>query len=373
MPRQKDFTWLDIFRSIWHFLEKDKAKYVFFNIILFLVFFYELVPALILGKIVDFFTIWRQGDSLKIFYIYCIFLGAAYSLSSLIRLKSKETLTKIGISAKTRAKTIGFERLMGFSLPWHSKENSGSKVQRIFTGSDAISGWIRLLNDDIYYIATSFIGILSIFLFLNPVFLIFLLIYTFLFFAIQYAFNKKLKIINDDLNSSKEKASGAYFEGTTNVLAIKALGVEKDIHARVETNEEIIKKIEFIRSNVGINKWCSFHTLSGFAYTLFILLTGYQFIGGKISLGLILVYFTYFSKIKEAAQKTTQISNDAVELKSNFARMMPIFKEAENIEWGDKKFPKNWRKIKIKNGGFSYPSGQKGIEKWILLSRKTKK
>lgn len=371
--KNNNFTWLDVFRSIWHFLGDDKLKYIFSNIVLFIVSFYELVPILIVGKIIDFFAAYHQGNPLKLFYFYCIFLGVSHSLVALIRLKSKEILEKIGIAAKTRAKILGFEKLMGFSLPWHSNENSGSKVQRILTGSNAILDWEKFSNNDLYYIATSFIGILGIFLFLNPLFLLFLLTYTFLFFYIQARFNRRLKKLNDDLNASREKASGTYFEGTTNILAIKALGAEKNIHSKIKFNEEKTKEIEFLRSNVSINKWCSFHALTGIAYIFFMLLIGRQFLLEKVSLGMILVYFSYFTKIREASQRTTQVSNDAVELKSNLARMMPLFRETEQITWGEKKFPAHWQEIKIKHGDFSYMTGQMGLKNIDLIIKRNEK
>ena len=37
-------SWPDVVRAIWHFLGKNKKKYVFLNSVLFLVLFYDLVP-----------------------------------------------------------------------------------------------------------------------------------------------------------------------------------------------------------------------------------------------------------------------------------------------------------------------------------------
>ena len=64
-PEAEDsaFSWRDVPRAIWAFLDKNKSWFVFANVILFTVFFYELVPPFIMGKVVDFFTGYRAGDS----------------------------------------------------------------------------------------------------------------------------------------------------------------------------------------------------------------------------------------------------------------------------------------------------------------------
>ena len=70
----KKFSILDIPKSIWYFLEEDKFKFVFFITVLAVVFLYDLVPAFVIGKIVDFFTSYKIGQPLSTFYFYIIFL-----------------------------------------------------------------------------------------------------------------------------------------------------------------------------------------------------------------------------------------------------------------------------------------------------------
>jgi len=363
---QTRFTYFDIFRSIWHFLDDNKKRYVFFNTVLFTILFYDLVPPLIIGKIIDFFISYNKGDSLSIFYFYIIFLGVAHIIAAFIRLGSKKRLRKIGIGAKARARILGFERLMGFSLPWHTNENSGNKVQRIFTGSQAIEGWVRLSNDELYHTVTSFVGVIVVFLFLSPIFALFSIIYTAIFLYIQISFDKKIKKLNDSLNRSLEISSGTYFEGTANILSVKAMGTAKDIHSRVRVNEETVKHLGFESTDMGVNKWYAFQTLTGIATSLFLLIIGYQVIGTKITIGMILVYYTYFKNLKNATRRASNASTRVVEIKSAMERMMPIFREDMGMEYGDKKFPIKWDNITITNSGFAYPSGQQGLKNFNL-------
>src|SRR3989338_279365 len=160
-----DFSWLDVGRSIWYFLEDDKKKTVLFFFILLLIFFYDLVPPFIVGKIVDFFSTYAPGQSLSPFYFYSIFVGGTWIIASLIRLKSKNVLSIIGLNLRARARILGFARLTEFSLEWHGRENTGSKLQRIFTGADAINKWMAILRKELLKFFANISGVLIFFLF----------------------------------------------------------------------------------------------------------------------------------------------------------------------------------------------------------------
>src|SRR3989304_8125190 len=85
------FSWWDLAKSVVYLLGDKKKKYLTLLTFLFIVQFYSVIPPFILGKIVDFFTNFKSGDSLKTFYFYAIFLGGSFSLISFIRLNLKKT------------------------------------------------------------------------------------------------------------------------------------------------------------------------------------------------------------------------------------------------------------------------------------------
>lgn len=357
------FSWFDVPKSIWYFLETDKTSWTFFNILLFVIFFYDLVPPFIVGKIIDFFVKYHSGDSLRTFYVYAIFLGVAHTVTSLIRLGSKGKLSKIGISTRTRARISGFESLINLPLHWHAQENTGNKIERVFTGSQALREWSYFTTNTIFPIAVSFIGVLTAFIFLSPIFFFFLVAYTILLLTIEGYFNRKISTLNDAYNRAKQAASGTYMESTGNLLSIKAMGSEKNLNLRVQKSEESAKKIQHTISDTGTRKWYAFQTLNGVSLTLFFLLLGHQLIGGLITVGSILVYYTYFDKLRKAASDTNDATINAIGLKSDLANMMPIFLEETSVKTGKEKFPRRWDKIEIINASFAYPSGQKALDK----------
>lgn len=370
---QKKYSWFDVPRSIWYFLGRDKFSWVSFNILLFTIFFYNLVPPFILGKIVDFFTKYHAGDSLNTFYYYTFFVGLSSIVVSIIRLTSKNKLKRIAISAKTTARVDGFEKLMDFSLQWHSNENTGNKIQRIFNGSQSIPQWTQFVNQDLFLIITSFIGVLTVFAFLSPIFLVFLVTYSIIYFLIEYIFNKKLYKLSEELNILREKSSGRYIEGSGNILAIKALGAEKGIYSKIKVSEEDSKKIEILKLNTGTQKWYWFQTLNGLSLIVFLFIVASQFISGAITVGYILVFYTYYNNLRDATNRITEVSGNIIQLKSDLLRMMPIFLEKPNIKTGLENFPTNWKSINIVNADFNYQARHVGLNNLNLIINKNEK
>ena len=349
-------------KSIWYFLAEDKKKWIFFNSILFSVFFYNLVPPFIVGKIVDFFTSYDKSQSLNIFYYYVFFLGISYAVVSLIRLGSKNVLTKIGIHTRSRARVLGFEKLINLPLHWHAHENTGNKIQRIFTGSDALRNWSHITNNTIFPVVVTFISVIGVFLFLSPRFSFFLFVYLAAFFFVQSRFNKKITYFSDQINLLNQAASGIFTEGSSNLLSIKALGAEKGMNLKVGEAEEALKQLALQRANTGTRKWYLYQILNGLAHIIFFLLVGSQILKGAMTIGQILVFYMYFSRLTNSASDTDGMVDRMIDLRSDLANMMPIFWEKSEIKTGNLKFFKNWNKIEIINGNFKYPSGQEALK-----------
>ncbi len=352
----KPFSWFDVPRSIWYFLSENRSRYLFFTILLFVILFYDLVPAFIAGKIVDFFTSYHAGESLTVFYQYVLFLGVSYTAVSLVRLTAKNRLIQIAIITKTRARILGFERLVNHPLSWHAQENTGNKIQRVFDGANALSGWASIINQTLFPIITSFVGVILIFIFLSPIFALFAIIYFVTFLFIQTSFNKRLAELSNKGNTLSQTASGVYFESSNNMLSIKALGSEKNVSSHVQTHEENSKLIQIKRSILGTRKWYAFQIFNGAAFIVFFLLIGHSVIGGMVTVGSILIFYTYFGKLRDAANDSNSTINDMIQYKSDLSNMMPIFKE-EVVKTGNQKFPESWNSIIIKDGSFAYPNG----------------
>jgi ABC-type multidrug transport system fused ATPase/permease subunit len=358
LKSEEQFSWFDMVKAMWYFLREDRKKYVIFSILVIIIYTYTLVPIFIVGLIVDFFTTYKQGDSLTTFYIYTAVLSISYFTVSTIRIFLKRAMDFLGTDTVYRAKVEGFEKLMDFSVKWHQNENTGNKVQRIQTGVKALKDFMREIYSAIFTSGIAMIGVLIIFLFLDFKFTLFLILYIVLFFAIEIFFYQKIQSANDLYNKYNEKSSGTYFESANNVLTIKTLGAKDTVKSNVNNSEELARQHTKMVSVYGFRKWQFFQLLSGIAIGVFILLLGNEVVNGNVKVGLILVYFTYFFKLRDASQDATELVAKLIEYKSGIARMMPIFWTEENVDDGKDPFPEDWKKIVIQKANFRYKTNE---------------
>jgi ABC-type multidrug transport system fused ATPase/permease subunit len=366
-------SWREIPKHIWYFLEEDRGKFIFSFIVLLIIFFYDLVPVFIVGKIVDFFTNYSPGQSLNIFYFYVAFITVTYVIAALIRLKSKNMMSIVGYKARTRARIWGFERLTEFSLEWHNKENTGNKLQRIFTGADGVMNWLVMLRRELLKIIASIVGILLFFVFTDYKFMIIILVFSVLFLGIEFFFSKKVFTLSNEFNKLNQSAGGTYTEGASNMLSIKALGGESTIVKHVAGKETRSLDISIKRANTNNLKWRCLQFVTGLALGVFLLFTGISFMSGIVTIGTIIVFYTYFSKLQGSLSDISDLYNDMINARSDLGQMMPIFKETEFIKTGNEKFPVEWNKIQINNASMDYGSGQQGLNNFSLsLERNSK-
>ncbi len=370
---EQNMSWGKILKSLWYFVEEDKTKLVFYSTILLIVLSYSLVPAYVVGKIVDFFNNYSQGDSLKLFYQYIIFLGVSYLVVSLIRLYSKQVVAVIGQKCRAQARISGFERLTEFSLEWHNKENSGNKIQRIFTGSDSIKQLMVLLGDKMLGMFVNSVGALIIFIFVDIKLFILVSVYFVIYIFVEFVFSKKLFLLSNEFNKLNQSAGGVYVESANNMFSIKALGGENGVNKRVASNEEKSRDISIKREKAFYTKWFFFQFVNGLTLVGFLLILGNGVMDKSITIGMILVFFTYYIKLRDVLGDMSDLHTTLLDIRSGIGQMMPIFKETEFIKTGNEKFPKDWNKIEIKNASMEYGSGQAGLKDFILILERNSK
>lgn len=364
------FSWKDLMSATWYFLEGYRRPFIFWTITLFIVFFYQLVPPVIIGKIIDFFTTYKPGQSLSLFYGLAIFLGVANALAAIIRLTAKNRLAELGAELNYSAKVKGFEKLVDFSLSWHDKENSGNKVQRIQNGLTSFSDMRRLINQDGFQVTTAILGIIFVFLFLSPLFVIFLVVYLSVFFAINFSFYSRMLTLQNEFNKVREAATGNYFEGLSNVLTIKTLGAKDSFKKNIHSSEQLSKEYGYKLIAIGINKWKAFQIFNAASIVVYLLMIGRDLLGGVITIGSIFIFYTYLMRLVDAAGTSTEAFERLIEIKSSIARMMPIYWEEEELVHGTVPFPKTWKEIVIKDGSFNYRGPQDAVESAALFEIK---
>lgn len=360
---EKTFSWLDLIKAYWYFSEGHRFSLLFWTVLLFIVFFYSLVPPILIGKTVDFFISYKSGEPLTPFYFYVLTLGISSGLTSVLRLYSKNRISQIGFAISYLTRVKGFERLIDFSLRWHDSENTGNKAQRIQTGTSLLSRGLSIMKNDLFMVVTSVVGVLAAFWVINILYGLLFLVYLAGFIFIQLYFYRKMIKLSNEKYKAIEKASGTYYEGLSNVLTIKTLGAQATFKKNIIDKEMISKTFDSKLATLGTIKWQIFQVFSSISFIAFLLMTGHSVITGLISIGTILIIYNYLNNLFEATGRSMNLVDDLMDIKTGIARMMPIYWEVQEEDRGKKRFPDSWDELKIAEGDFDYKSHQSNENK----------
>ncbi len=359
---EEDFGWKKLVQSFWFLLGSAKWKWLLLTLVIFAIQFYVVVPALIVGKIVDLFTVYKSGNSIQLFYVYTMTLGISFIIVSFVRLSLKRMAGDVMSNVVYEAKVKGFEKLLDFSLAWHLKENAGAKAQRVNNGIEALKVLYRRFSSEIMRSLASIIGVMSVFLFIQPKYILFFLVYIFGFWVIVLSFNRRIQRENDMFFASVEKAGGSYVEGLSNILTIKTLGVGTNFKNHIATKEKSIRDHEFVLRLIKNNMWKCYQAFNGLCYGAFLFFIVQDVIAGSVTAGALVIFFGYMQKIVENSNDMIEVYEVVLDAKSAIGRMMSIFSAKTVTHSGDRFFPEDWQDIVIDKLHFSYEKGKKDQE-----------
>ncbi len=355
MVPKSEYSWGKLAKDYWTLLKGRRGRFIYFTSLKSIS---DLIPFLmvyLLGNIIDFFTDFSSGDSLTNFYFLAGGIAVAGSFQVLLRFYAKFTIQTIAANVRKESRINAIDKIISLDLDWHEKEESGSKIQKINNGGQKLYDGIADFSNDGISIATALIGSLIIFLSLDWKYAVFSFAFLLIYFFGERYFNKKLEYWKDELSKIREKVSGKMQESTSNILAVKSLGLKESINKYSLNQENEFYKIWEKTKRVNQQKSKTIKIFSAISYGLFILLVGWDFVSGAISLGLILVFVNYFDRLRRASDNYTNRIGRFISVKSAVGRFMTILgidilEKDEHLE----EFPKNWKKIEFKNVNFRY-------------------
>ena len=352
--KKDDFGWRDLFKTLWYFLDDKKAKYIFWSLLIALGSSFTIIVPLLVGKIIDFFTTYSPEMSLAPFYIYACSIGLVFAVSSVMGVYAKRKVNEIKMEVVYNIRSSGFDKLSSLSLSWHENETSGAKIQKIREMSSSVSRFIGIMSNKLIQIFITFIGAAVIFIYLSRSFLVFFFVYVLAFILIGRGFDAKLKDLNMDRNKAAEKASGAYYEATSNILSIKSLGLQKSVSKRVADKESETKSTSLKLMKHRIVKDQVLLVLNSVAVGIFFVLLGANILSGLLTVGFIAVYYSYFKKIKQNLWVITDVIPELIEIKTRMERGYSIFREKEDKYFGNGRISKDWSKVLFQDVSFAY-------------------
>ena len=357
--RHEDFSFLDLPRTLWHFLGEERWKFLAFSVILLIVLCYTMVPPYIVGLIATLLIQTRTAgfdasQSLRPLLLLLGVLSVSYAIVALVRLSSKRMLGRMSLNARYRAKVWGFERLLDSSLSWHQKESTGNKAQRVITGAESVREWTGEVMTNFLATVATFIGSLVAGVLLHPAFILFFVYYLGVLMAIELFFDNRIGKLSDHINESLENASGGFVESASNILSVKAMGAANSMTRNLAEREEVARRLSYERLRLGNTKWMCFQIHNAICWGMYLLVIAYAVMNGKLAAGFFLTYAMYFDKLREAAVDFTDRFQLMIERKSNLGRMMPLFWIDNRLPQGRFEFPLDWHAICIQDAVFHY-------------------
>ena len=307
------------------FLGPDRRRFRLWVAVISVVYFFFLVPPFLLARIVDFFSTYQPGQSLRPFYLATVALGVLTFLTSVVRLRSKRILSEIGIGVAYRARVMGCERLLEHSLRWHHAESTGNKVQRLHAGAQALRELLEQFYQSILPIAASFVGVLGVFSMLESRFFLFAIVYLGIFIALKRHYYLRGKKLLDTMNRASERSTGVLVEGASNILTVKSLAAGDSMLELVSRSERSLHDRSVAVTKLWTAQWQLFQAMNSVALVLFVYLLGDALLRHIITVGSILMYYAYYTKLTESAGELSNILTRLVASQSAVARMMPIF------------------------------------------------
>ncbi|NTU99015.1 ABC transporter ATP-binding protein [Candidatus Falkowbacteria bacterium] len=349
----KKFSWSNLIKAILFLFGRKKKAYILWLSFLIVLLFYDIVPPLLIGKTVDFFTNYTKGEPLTTFYWYAFLLGFLTAVVAFLRLSTKRGLANLRNEITYDIRVNGFEKLLSQSLLEHGQENTGSKEMKIQNGISSFKGLSGILDNRLLPALTSTVGIFAVFLLLKPAFILVLVVYLIGLFLIINYFNGRLFDLSDERNRAMEGSSGSYVEGLSNIMAIKSNGAEQHFKQSIAEKEELRKKFDQQIIILTNNQWKVFQIVNSAYIGLFLLMVGRGVAAGTITVGAIVIFFSYIQKLISGATQLMDVYGDVIDIKATIGRMMLIFWADNSDDDGNKPFPE-WDSLKITKASFAY-------------------
>lgn len=362
--------------DIWNFLSGYRWVFVVSLIVRLASELGSYAIPFLLGKIIDVFTDYQNtGESFSSFYYLLAGIALIGVVQVWMRSYSKIYIGVAGAKARQNARQLAINKLMDLELEWHEHEDTGSKIQRVNAGSNYIYRFFSsfLANNG----ALVFMGIVAsvgLFLFIGWKYALFAFVYATIYLALEHHFNKQHSYLTNQLNKLEERISGKIHESASNVLSVKSLGLKGIFQSAAKKQEDVYYKLWYKTKTTSHNKLKYTKSFGALGYALFILVVGFDFINGLVSLGSILVYAAYFNKLRDSLDRLSDASNEYIQTKSAVGRLMTILgrkvfdRESKNLL----DVPNNWRKIEFDSVSFAY-KGREVLKDFTLTINRGEK
>jgi ABC-type multidrug transport system fused ATPase/permease subunit len=339
-------------KDLWYFLKHHKREFTFVTILLVIGFGLNLVGPIILAGIIDYFI--TPGKPLIIFYTYLGILAGVEIIATLFRRGGKYCSGILSGKIQRNVKIESFQKLIQRDLLWHDTSSTGVKTQKIMEGEHALSKLMSFYKERGVEMVVSTIGVLGVFAFFNLKYFLLAMLFVTIYLTVEIKLNKKIAEKTYQFKIAKEIATGKAIEFSSNIHTIKSLGLEKSSKNQIVNKENILLNSRNENLKVHNLKWVLTQTISSIFVAIFIFFVGSDILKGALTVGAIVIYVTYLSRLRNVLSSISAFSGDLIESKYGLFRMMEIYKAVPEINENGVRNLNSWNDINIRYLKFKY-------------------
>ena len=339
-------------KDIWYFLKAHKKEFIFVTILLVIGLGLNLVGPIILARIIDFFA--TPGKPIGIFYTYLGILAGVEIIATLFRRGGKYYAGILSSKVEKDVKTESFKKLIQRDLLWHDTSSTGVKTQKIMEGERALSNLMNFYKQRGVGMVVSIIGIIAVFTFFSIKYSLLAILFMVVYLTINFKLNKNIAKTTYQVKVAREIASGKAIEFSSNIHTIKSMGLEKSSNRQITNKEELLLKAKNRNRKAGNIKWILIQIIASIFTAIFIFVVGSDILKGVLTIGSIVIYLLYLTKLKSILIDICGSSEDIIESKYGVFRLMQIYKDVPEIDEEGAKNLDSWKKINVNDLGFRY-------------------
>lgn len=365
------FKNLKEFKPLLNLLKKEKKKFIFYCILLFVVEAGSVFYGYLNGAAVEEITKLHLDRAIMFLVIYFAYLVLFHGLlgllaeTGLVKLESKLT-RMVGYEAYSKA----------LNLPAYAYEkmSSGEIINRITSDSDALSFTFRKLVDAVGNIVSAIIIIFYIF-FNSWIVGLEILVIMFILFLIMKYFNPKMKESHSARKKEQDKFTSLVTESVRGIREIKTLGIKNNLLTEMK---EIID-ILLSKSIAEMDLYCKFNIFAK-------ILRALMEVGVFITCAILLYYgsisLTFFIAMTYYIYKYMYMIDNLSDLNQTYQKVVVALKRINelvlNRKFEDEKYGNiSLRKvngvIEFKNVYFGYPDEKDILKNFNLKLEPNKK
>ncbi len=356
ISKKEDYSTARLFRDIWSFLKGRRLQFSFYIFLIILASAMGYILLYYLGKIVDFFIKYHNGEPMYQFYIFISVIALTGCLDIILRSTGKLNITRIGGEIRQKVKNMAMDQLVNLELRWHEKESTGSKVQKIQSGSYKVYQAFWFIANDGLNIVSSLGATLFIFIFLNIKYALFGVVFAAIYISAELYFRKHMKDLELRMNLASEKLSGKIHESASNILAVKALGIGSNVKRMVSRHENSYYHVWMEGKRESHVKTRFVKIFSALGYAAFILMLGFDVSNGLMQAATIFVIAGYFSRLSFSMDILSGSLGQMIDIQVGIGRLMSLLdekyisRESSNLS----KISDSWKTISLNNVHFKY-------------------